>query len=315
MNLDHLRTFSLIAASGGISKAADRLNLSQPAASRQILSLEAALGVQLFARIGRRLQLTSEGQDLLVRCRRLLDDAESLRNRARELNTGQAGLLRVGAAPQVIESILADFVCQYRERYPKIDVQLIDDAAGNLPGRLERGELDLIEVPGVDARYPSQPLYPGHMLVVMRRTHRLAARKAMVEVTELAGEPLLLLRPTATARAWIDAAFNVTNVEQRIILESTVPHTLIALAITGYGVAILPSNVIIPREYLRAVPLVLRGEPVGRWATISWHPDRFLPLYAKKFVQDLAPYALHRHPGRDLIRRVPPLARPAATAP
>src|SRR5262245_43871313 len=136
MNLDHLRTFSLIAASGGISKAADRLNLSQPAASRQVLALEAELGVQLFARVGRRLQLTSEGEDLLVRCRRLLDDAESLRNRARALNTGQTGLLRVGAPPQVIESILAKFVREYCKRYPNIDVQLIDDAAGNLPGRL-----------------------------------------------------------------------------------------------------------------------------------------------------------------------------------
>jgi DNA-binding transcriptional LysR family regulator len=222
--------------------------------------------------------------------------------------------LRVGAAPQVIESILAGFVRQYRERYPNIDVQLIDDAAGNLPRRLERGELDLIEVPGGNARYPSQPLYPGHMLVVMHRAHELG-RKARVEVRELAGEPLLLLRPAATARAWVDAAFNVANVEQRVVLESTVPHTLIALAITGYGAAIVPSNVIVPREHLRAAPLVLRGEPVGRWAVISWHPDRFLPLYAKKFVRDLVPYALHHHPGRDLIRRVPPLVRPAATEP
>ena len=214
----------------------------------------------------------------------------------------------------MIELILAGFVRQYRERYPNIDVQLIDDAAGNLPGRLERGELHLMEVPERQralsgAAALSRPHAGGHA-----RTHRLA-RKAVVEVKELAGEPLLLLRPTATARAWVDAAFNVANVEQRIVLESTVPHTLIALAITGYGAAIVPSNVIVPREYLRAAPLVLRGEPVGRWAVISWHPDRFLPLYAKRFVQDLVPYALHHHPGRDLIRRVLPLVRPAATEP
>jgi LysR family cyn operon transcriptional activator len=313
MNLDHLRTFLLIADSGGISKAANRLHLSQPAASRQILALEAELGVQLFGRIGRGLQLTSEGQDLLVRCRRLLDDAESLRDRARALNTAQTGLLRVGAPPQVIESILAGFVEQYRQRHPNVDIQLIDDAAGNLPGRLERGELHLMEVPSGNQRYPAQPLYPGHMLVVMRRQHRLA-RKGVVDVQELAGEPLLLLRPTATARTWVDAAFNVANVDQRIMLESTVPHTLIALAITGYGMAIVPSNVIIPREHLRAIPLVLHGEPIGRWAVISWHPDRFLPPYARKFVEDLVPYALRHHPGRDLIRRAPPLTRPKATA-
>ena len=169
-----------------------------------------------------------------------------------------------------------------------------------------------MEVPSGNERYPAQPLYPGHMLVVMRRQHRLA-RNTTVEVKELVDEPLLLLRPTATARAWVDAAFNVANVDQRIRLESTVPHTLIALAITAYGVAIVPSNVIIPREHLRAIPLVLHGKPIGRWAVISWHPDRFLPHYARKFVEDLVPYALRRHPGRDLIRRAPPLARPKAT--
>ncbi len=313
MNLEHLRTFLLIADSGGIAKAANRLNLSQPAASRQILALEAELRVRLFDRIGRGLQLTSEGEDLMVRCRRLLDDAELLRDRARALNTGQTGLLRVGAAPQVIESILAGFVQQHLQRHPNVDVQLVDDASGNLPGRLERGEIHLMEVPAGDERYPSQPLYPGHMLAVMLRKHRLA-RRSVLEVKELAGEPLLLLRRIALARVWVDAAFNVAHVRPRVVLESVVPHMLLALATTGYGVAIVPSNVMIPRKNLRAIPLILQGTPIGRWATIAWHPNRFLPPYARRFVRELVPYALRAHPGRDLIRGAPPLPRPKETA-
>ncbi len=76
MNLRHLRTFVGIADAGGISRARAGLNLSQPAASRQILALEAELGVRLFDRIGRRIRLSSEGEDLLRQCRRLLMDAE-----------------------------------------------------------------------------------------------------------------------------------------------------------------------------------------------------------------------------------------------
>jgi LysR family transcriptional regulator, cyn operon transcriptional activator len=65
MNFGHLRTFVAIVDAGGVHRAAARLNLSQPAVSRQIHALESDLGVALFDRIGRRVQLTSEGEDLL----------------------------------------------------------------------------------------------------------------------------------------------------------------------------------------------------------------------------------------------------------
>src|SRR5262245_4699554 len=77
MNLRHLQTFVTIAETGGVGRAANRLNITQPTASRQVHALEAELGVPLFNRIGRRVQLTSEGEALLARSRRLLVDAES----------------------------------------------------------------------------------------------------------------------------------------------------------------------------------------------------------------------------------------------
>lgn len=104
MNLRHLRTFVAIADNGGFARAAARLNLTQSAASRQILALETELDVRLFDRIGRRVHLTLEGEDLLVRSRRLLADAASLSERARALKGGQTGTLRLGATPHVIET-------------------------------------------------------------------------------------------------------------------------------------------------------------------------------------------------------------------
>src|SRR5438093_6217137 len=106
VNLRHLRTFAAIADTGGFARAAARLHLSQPALSRQIHALEAELGLPLFDRVGRRVQLTSQGEDLLRRSRRLLADADSLGERARALKTGETGILRVAATPQVIENLL-----------------------------------------------------------------------------------------------------------------------------------------------------------------------------------------------------------------
>ena len=115
MNLRFLRTFVAIADNAGFARAAARLNLTQSAASRQIQALEDELGLRLFARIGRSVRLTREGEDLLVRSRQLLFDAEALGQRASALKTGEVGVLRVGATPQVIESLLADFLLRYRK--------------------------------------------------------------------------------------------------------------------------------------------------------------------------------------------------------
>src|SRR5262245_64622716 len=110
MNFRQFLTIVTISDAGGLARAEGRLQLIQPAASRQIQALETELGVPLFNRTGRRMQLTSEGEDLLRRSRRLLQDADSIGERARALKSGQTGILRIGATPQTIESTFAAFL-------------------------------------------------------------------------------------------------------------------------------------------------------------------------------------------------------------
>src|SRR5262249_32860418 len=151
------------------------------------------LGVPLYDRIGRRAQLTSEGEDLLRRSRRLLAEADSLGERARALKTGQTGVLRGGATPQVIENLLADFLTEYRRRHPGIEVHRVEDGGARLLGRLERGDVHLTLTPAGSSRFYTRLLYPMHLLAAVSPTHRLARRPAL-EIAELADEPLLLLR-------------------------------------------------------------------------------------------------------------------------
>ena len=313
MNFNHLRAFATIADAGGFARAASRLNLSQPALSRQIHALEAELGVPLFDRIGRRIQLTAEGEDLLRRSRRLLADVESLGERARSLKAGESGILRVAATPQVIENMLAEFLTQYRRRHPGVEVHLVEDGGVRLHGRLERGDVHLAMTATVGTRFHDRLLYPMHLLAALSPAHRLG-RRAVLEIEELADEPLLLLRREFGSREWFDAACQVDNIRPHVLLESAAPHTLIALAATGYGIAIIPSNAQAPRGIVRAVPVVHRGASVGRWAHIAWDPQRFLAPYAEQFVEELARYCQRGYPGRNLIRRAPPLPQPKAQA-
>src|SRR3954462_15479908 len=109
MNLRFLRTFVAIADNAGFARAAARLNLTQSAASRQIQALEDELGVRLFARIGRSVRLTREGEDLLVRSRQLLFDADAPGQRASALKAGEVGVLQAGANPQGSKAWLESF--------------------------------------------------------------------------------------------------------------------------------------------------------------------------------------------------------------
>ena len=314
MNLRHLRAFAAIVDTGGIARAATRLHLSQPALSRQIHALESELGLPLFNRIGRGVQLTSQGEDLLRRSRHLLAEADSLGEHARSLKAGEAGLLRVGASPQVIENVLVDFLTPYRRRHTGVEVQLVEDGAVRLHSRLERGDCDLAITNGTEGtRFRAESLYPIHLIAALS-SERSLGRRAVLEIADLADEPLLLLQRGFASRAWFDNACQTANVQPRVLLESAAPQTVVALAATNYGIGILPSNAFKSAGVVRVLPLAHRGVPIGKWQCVAWDPRRFLARYAEQFVTEVQAYCRHRYPGRDLFRRPPPLPRPRKSA-
>jgi LysR family cyn operon transcriptional activator len=309
MNLRQLQTLIIIADAGGFARAAGRLHLSQPAASRQIQALEAELGVQLFDRIGRRFQLTADGEDIVRRSRRLLQEADSLRDRADALKSGLMGTLRVGGSPQNIETVLAPFVAHFRRRHPGIEVHFVEDGGARISSRLEHGDVQLVLTTVTNDMFAGRLLYPGYVLAVIAPSHPLS-RRSSIEVSDLADVPLLMLQRAFASRGWFDAACHNAEISPPILLESGAPATLIALSRNGDGAAIVPSNVSIPRYGVKAIPVTYRRVPIGRWMLVAWDRRRFLPPFARHFVDELVAYTRRDYPGRDLANRVPELPRP-----
>ena len=161
-------------------------------------------------------------------------------------------------------------------------------------------------MPEGDERFHASLLYPVHVLAVLTPGHRLS-RRATLNVEEFANEPLLLLSRGFASREWFYAVCQVARVRPRVFLESAAPHTLIALAAAGYGVAVISSSVRIPRGKVHAVPLVHRGSSIGRWNVAAWDPQRSLPPYAVQFIEELTVYTRRQYPNRDLTRRAPAL--------
>src|SRR5215475_4664781 len=143
MQLRQALTFLTVAELGTVSKASLRLRIAQPALSRQIIDLEHELGLRLFDRVGRRLLVTSEGEQLIAGCRVLLNCASAIKEQAQQLRRGDTGVLKVAGSPQHIESVLSPFLHRYAQRYPGVEIRIREGTGSEILTMLERGEVHL----------------------------------------------------------------------------------------------------------------------------------------------------------------------------
>jgi DNA-binding transcriptional LysR family regulator len=290
MESKRLRTFVAVAELGSVSKAAVRLRIGQPALSRQIGDLQQELGLRLFDHVGRGLVLTAEGEQLLTDCRRVLADLDAVRERAEVLRGGDQGVLKVAAPPHTIESVLSRFLPGYAERFPNVHVQLTEALGPAQTALLERGEVHVgIRLDQGDPRFESRVLPPVDALAVAAPSVDLG-QAGVIDVRSLASYPLLLLDPGYSVRRLFDAACRLADVRPNILLESRAPHTLLALAEIGRGVAIIPSLQRTDRYTVQIARVTHGRKPVRERVAIQWDKRRRLPPYAVTFCEALAEY-------------------------
>ena len=303
MHLKRLRTFVAVADLGTVSKAALRLRISQSALSRRIGDLEYECGFRLFDRIGRRLFLTTRGEQLLGDCRGVLGQLASLGERIELLKRGDSGVLKVAAPPQTIESVLAVFLPRFAERFPNVRVKLTEALGMDQVPMLERGEvhIGIRHDQGVNPWFESLALPSDDVMAACRPSLKLG-RGGAVDIVSLAAHPLLLLDSGYSVRRLFNAACRLADVEPNILLESRAPHTLLALAESGQGVAVIPSVLRTDRYRLKIARITHRRKPLRDRYVIQWDKRRPMPGYAQNFCAALAGY----------MRDVLPITRPSA---
>jgi len=296
MELRHLRYFVAVAETENVSRAAGRVRISQPALSRQIHDLEAELGVALFERAGRNLRLTGAGEDLLVHGRKVLNEADALRERARALHRGDAGVLHVGATPQTLQRLFPTVLRRYRRYLPSVEVRLTEGHPAALHDLLRRGGLHLaITAYRPELKAAFRPAGAVPLLVIGSGGARKT--RATIELRALEDAPLLLLQRGFGSRDLFDAACQFARIRTSIFLESSAPATLLAFALGGCGLAILPATVALPRSGLAVQMLVQDGKPLEIRLAVQWNPLRHLPPYAERFAEELAAESLREYGG------------------
>jgi len=300
MNLRQALTFLTVAELGTVSKASLRLRVAQPALSRQIIGLEQELGLRLFDRVGRRLLLTGEGEQLIAGCRLLLNSANSLKEQAQLLRHGDTGVLKIAGSPQHIESVLSQFLHRYAQRYPRVEINIREGTGSEILTMLERGEIHLGQnllhaVTLNEQHFGSLPLGSVQLLAVCHPSTPLGPRRTM-EIADLAGLPLLLMDGGFGFRRAFDAASRMAGLKPTIMFESRNPHTLLALAEAGHGIAIVPSQLQCGRYKLRVAGLTLGRRVLQEALTISWDKRRPLPRFATDYCTMLAAHMRETFP-------------------
>ncbi|QBC31318.1 MULTISPECIES: LysR substrate-binding domain-containing protein [Pandoraea] len=250
MELRHLRYFVAVAEALHFSRAAQKLNIGQPPLSMQIRALEDELGVALFERSQRRVFLTTAGRAFLVRARQILADAEAARQEVQQIAGLDAGELRIAfttSAPMT--NLMKRVLTGYRLRYPRVTLTLIESPSERQRDALTERTLDIGLVRQADDAPPIaglsfETLIDEALVVVLHQGHALSGR-ASLSMADLAHEAFIM-HPHDVGTA-IDGKIRRmcerAGFSPRVVQEARESTTIVALAASGLGVAILPAAV------------------------------------------------------------------------
>ncbi len=255
--LRQLRAFCHAAQTGSISKAADRLCVSQPSVSQMIRGLENGLGTLLFERHGPRIQLTEAGQVFLETVLPIVESVDNLPEAFRE-RMGQvtSGNLDIAAGESTILYLLADFVSRYRKHYPEVHLHLHNVTGRDGLAMLRAGDVDLavgsmLETPE-DISYV--PIFSYDPVLITSAHHALAGRE-QVTLEEVSRCGLILPPRHLSTSHIVDLVFRQHGLSYKVVLEAGGWEVIKRFVELGLGVSIVTSICLTGRERLAAVAL------------------------------------------------------------
>jgi DNA-binding transcriptional LysR family regulator len=287
MEWREIQNFVVVAETGSISRAAESLFITQPALSRQIRALELKLGISLFKREARGIELTEEGEKFLVEARRLLADLNHANQILDEMREEKAPRVRIAAPSVVTRYIITPAVIAFRKTEPSIEVEVTEaQDYDDLLAMLEDGSVQMIVAGKLlwNERLGWEDLYTYRMYALVSQDHPLATRE-YVTTQELTSERILILSQGTSPRLLYQDVMGARK--PRRLVESYNPETLLMLAQNGLGIAVVTDTVTLDGFKGRAIPLLHDGHHVSQTAIAAWPVNRRLSASAKLFLQFL----------------------------
>lgn len=291
MNLRDLEYLVAVGDERHFGRAAEACSVSQPTLSTQIRKLEAELGVELVERSPRRIALTDAGRQVVERARIILSESDNIRDIARSSADPAVGSLRIGLFPTLAPYLLPHVVPKIHERFPDLELLLVEEKTDVVLQRLRDGKLDagVLALPVSDDQLHQEFLFSEDFVLAVPSDHRLAEVDVPSTVSVLAGESVLLLEDGHCLRDQALAVCQLSGADERSGFRASSLETLRQMVAAGVGVTLLPElSVRPPVPSYDDIRLIRFSEPVPRrdiamfWRRSSPFRD-FLPQLADLF--------------------------------
>jgi DNA-binding transcriptional LysR family regulator len=285
LKLDWVKSFLAVADTGGFTKAAKAIHLSQPAVSTHIKELEANLGTRLFEHIGGRVRLSRAGEAAAREARKVMESVRSFRDAVVESEEMVKGTLALGASTTPGNYLLPPLMGRFERLHPQAKTSLFIGNSTEVLERMTANEVDLGMVgapPGAD--FIHRPFAQDEIVLFAGSNHRLA-RKRRLRAADLAGERILRREADSATRGLGDAWFSGERLHP-VTMELGSPETVKRAAASGLGIGIL-SRFAIEWELRekRLVILNVPGFPIRRPLYVAHLRKKHLTPAMKSFLQ------------------------------
>src|SRR5450432_781434 len=287
MNLRDLRYLVALAEHRHFGRAAEASFVSQPTLSTQIKKLEDELGVTLVERTPRKVLLTQVGKEIAQRAREVLNEVDQIRAIARRTLDPESGTVRLGIFPTLGPYLLPHVVPRIRERFPRLELLLVEEKTEVILKQLREGRLDagILALPIHDDQLHAQFLFEEPFLLAVPEGHAFARRKSLT-VDDLSEQSLLLLEDGHCLRDQALQVCQLAGASEKSGFRATSLETLRQMVAANVGMTLLPT--------LSIKPPVARSENIHLMQFRGDVPSRRIAMFWRKssamapFLKDLA---------------------------
>lgn len=290
MNLNHLAIFHAVARERNVSRGAERLMISQPAASKQLGQLERSLGVKLFDRIPKGVRLTESGAVLADYAARLFAIEAEAETAIRDLRGLRRGRLRIGASTTLGVYLLPDTFVRFRRAYADVHASLEVVGSAAVERRLLEGDLDVgfVESFSGDARLDAVAFHTDDLVPVAPPDHALA-RKRRVAPQQFCAEPFVVRDTGSETKSFVERALSSKGLSVQPVMSLGTTEAIKRAVASGIGVAIVSKlSIGLELETRRLTMLKVAGLSIRRPLYHLTRKGLGLPAAVRAFLEMLA---------------------------
>lgn len=285
MSIRHMLIFRTVCEMEfNMTKAAEKLHMTQPAVSLAIKELEAHYDVKLFDRIGRRLMITEVGQYFLQNTNQILNLFNDMENGLYDWKN--QGSLRIGASLTIGTQLLPEYVKEFIIQHPRIDVHVMVEPSNNIEAKIIKNEIDFALIEGIP-HHPAleSEAYMDDYLSVICPIDSKWKQDEEIGLEEFVSQRFILREPGSGTREVFDLAMNEVGVVITPSWEAMSTGSLVNAVINGLGIAVLPERMvqtIIKERKVKSIKV--RQLSFHRHFRIIYHKDKYLSEAAHHFI-------------------------------